>query len=213
MDLLELGKAAEHFVCCDLISRGYRVQLASQGSTYDILLDLGKRQFRRVQCKATQEPKEMVFRNGFGKEDSVRPPRYCWTIRRRGKGEERLYTADDFDIVACFALDVEKIAYLPIQEMPQTLCIVPPGAPDEGNRFEDYSLKHALANCKGAVERKIRNMPVVDEAGVVYKSGLEADRKHGLPRGTANYEATRGKGRFKFLAVLNKDQFVTSFDS
>jgi hypothetical protein len=38
---LELGKAAEHIVCADLILAGYRAFLADQGLPYDVVFDQG----------------------------------------------------------------------------------------------------------------------------------------------------------------------------
>ena len=55
-DDLELGKAAEHLVCADLIMQGYRAFLSDQGLPYDILVDV-QGVFVRVQVKATRKPK------------------------------------------------------------------------------------------------------------------------------------------------------------
>ena len=42
-DDLEVGKAAEHLVCADLITSGYRAFLSDQGLPYDILVDIDGR--------------------------------------------------------------------------------------------------------------------------------------------------------------------------
>lgn len=46
------GAAAEHFVCYDLLMRGYRASMTAAQSPYDITLDMGGRLIR-VQVKST----------------------------------------------------------------------------------------------------------------------------------------------------------------
>ena len=53
---LEIGKAAEHLVCYDLLLKGYNAFLSDQGLPYDIIVDLGSR-ILRVQVKGTRRPK------------------------------------------------------------------------------------------------------------------------------------------------------------
>ena len=117
-DALEVGKAAEHLVCADLILQGYRAFLSDQGCPFDVLVALPSGQFIRVQVKATQHPKNV---NAKGRNERHA---YSWAVRRRGKNQqaERL-SGDHCDVVALVALDVRKIAYLPLDLCGQTVQI------------------------------------------------------------------------------------------
>lgn len=119
---LEIGKAAEHMVCADLILSGYRAFLSDQGLPYDICVDIGGR-IIRVQVKACCFPKNV---NSAGRIGRLA---YGWNIRRRGKGAkgERL-DERHCDVVACVALDTKIVAYLPIEVCGQTLQLSPPGS-------------------------------------------------------------------------------------
>ena len=48
---LEIGKAAEHLVCADLIIQGYRAYLSDQGLPYDAVVDVSGHLIR-VQIKS-----------------------------------------------------------------------------------------------------------------------------------------------------------------
>jgi hypothetical protein len=78
---LELGKAAEHLVCADLILRGYRAFLSDQGLPYDVLVEAGQR-LVRIQVKATRGPKnpQPGMRRSIG---------YFFNLRRAGKAGRR----------------------------------------------------------------------------------------------------------------------------
>ena len=105
---IELGKAAEHIVCADLILKGFRAFLSDQGLPYDIVVDLGLRMVR-VQVKGTLKPKNVSA--------SSRQARiyYCWTPRRRGKsGKGARLSSEHCDIVALVALDIRAVAYFPV---------------------------------------------------------------------------------------------------
>jgi hypothetical protein len=39
---LEMGKAAEHLVCADLLMKGYNAFLSAQGLPYDVVIDQGR---------------------------------------------------------------------------------------------------------------------------------------------------------------------------
>jgi len=101
---LELGKAAEHLVCADLIMQGYRAFLSDQGLPYDILVDVDG-SFVRIQVKATRKPKNPSpsHRLSLG---------YFFHLRRAGKGGRRRYPQDAFDLYALVAMDRQAIAYL-----------------------------------------------------------------------------------------------------
>lgn len=120
-DALELGKAAEHVVCADLILAGYRAYLSDQGLPYDVVVDLGHR-LLRIQVKATCSPKNV---NSQGKRERLA---YSWSVRRRGKnGRGERLDERHCDVVALVAIDIRRVAYLPIALCGQTIQIVPPG--------------------------------------------------------------------------------------
>ena len=108
-DDLEIGKAAEHLVCADLIMSGYRAFLSDQGLPYDILVDIGG-SLLRVQVKSTRKPK-----NHDPKTRST--PGYFFHLRRAGKGGRRRYPENAFDLYALVALDRNAIAYLPAVDL------------------------------------------------------------------------------------------------
>jgi len=121
---LDLGKAAEHIVCADLILGGYRCYLSDQGHTYDLLVDLGcgDPRFCRIQVKSRCFPKNM---NAGGRAARIG---YTFHVRRRGKnGVGRRLDASDCDIVAMVAFDIGAVAYLPLNDVAQTCQFMPPG--------------------------------------------------------------------------------------
>ncbi len=107
---LEIGKAGEHLVCCDLISQGYRAFLSDQGLPYDVLVDLGSK-FLRVQVKTTLAPREL---NCKGRQSRIG---YSFSARRCGKNGQQRFTDSDCDVVAFVGLDKKIIAYLPVDKV------------------------------------------------------------------------------------------------
>ena len=53
---LELGRAAEHLACADLLLGGWHAFHTAQGMAYDLAVDVGTR-LLRVQVKATLHPR------------------------------------------------------------------------------------------------------------------------------------------------------------
>jgi hypothetical protein len=53
---LELGRAAEHLVCADLLLDGWAAYPTAQGMPYDLVVDIGARLIR-LQVKSTFYPK------------------------------------------------------------------------------------------------------------------------------------------------------------
>jgi hypothetical protein len=118
---LEIGKAAEHLVCADLMLAGYRVFLSDQGLPYDLLVDLGNK-FIRVQVKATGKLKNA---NAKGRSPNMV---YVFHARRRGKnGKGAHLGSQDCDVIALVALDTRTIAYMPINKVAQTVSLYPSG--------------------------------------------------------------------------------------
>jgi hypothetical protein len=130
LDHLEVGKAAEHLVCYDLIMQGYKAYLSDQGLSYDVVLDnCGK--LYRIQVKSTLKTKNI---NSQGRNQRIA---YNFAVRRRGNnGNERLGNKDA-DIIAVVAHDIKVIAYFPIDLVGQTLQLSPPDAISNTHSFKD----------------------------------------------------------------------------
>jgi len=143
---IELGKAAEHLVCADVILSGYRCYLSDQGLPYDVVVDVDSRLIR-IQVKAVCFPRDMT--------SAIRAPRhgYTFSIRRRGKNGQSRLTDQDCDLVALVALDIRQIAYMPISEAAQTCQLMPPGWRSKGHYKQS---KLSTIDCwplEGALER------------------------------------------------------------
>lgn len=118
---LEYGKAAEHLVCADLLLSGYSAFMSDAGCAYDVLVEARDRLWR-IQVKSTLRPRNI---NSQGRVSNIA---YSFNVRRRGKGgrAKRLDKAH-CDIVALVALDIQVIAYFPVQTVAQTIYLYPPG--------------------------------------------------------------------------------------
>lgn len=118
---LEIGKAAEHIVCADLMLLGYRAFLSDQGLPYDICVDIAGK-IIRVQVKACCFPKNV---NAAGRVERFA---YGWAVRQRGRfGRGVRLGAEHCDVVALVALDIRVCAYLPLVLCGQTVQLPPPG--------------------------------------------------------------------------------------
>lgn len=116
---LELGKAAEHIACADIILEGHRCYPSDQGLPYDLVLDSGGRMLR-VQVKAACFTKNI---NAQGRNERIA---YSFSARRRGRfGSQRL-TESDCDLMAFVALDIRRVAYLALRDVGQTVQLLPP---------------------------------------------------------------------------------------
>lgn len=122
---LDLGKAAEHLVCADLILEGHRAFLSDQGLPYDVVVDVAGR-LVRIQVKATAFPRNLSA--------SDRAPRngYVWSPRRRGRNGQARLDASHCDLVALVALDIRVVAYLPLAAVPTCVQLMPPGWTSRG---------------------------------------------------------------------------------
>ena len=118
---LEMGKAAEHLVCADLLIGGHQAFLSDQGLPYDVLVDMGQR-ILRVQVKATS-----ASRNA---QSASKAPNdvYQFYVRRRGRdGTGERLSEVHCDIVALVALDIRVVAYFLVSELAQSVSLKPPG--------------------------------------------------------------------------------------
>ena len=140
---LELGRAAEHLVCADLLLGGWSAFHTAQGMAYDLAVDVGGRVIR-VQVKATLHPRHP--------QPNLRAnPAYFFSIKRAGRGAARVYRHDEFDVYALVALDRRLIGYFAKAELPSQLITmrIPGGRYGLGGKgereFEGASFGRALA--------------------------------------------------------------------
>lgn len=116
---LQIGKAAEHLVCADLLISGRNAFLADQGLPYDVVVDVDGR-LVRVQVKSTQIPKKPQTQRAT--------PAYFFHIRRAGRKGARVYGTNEFDVYALVALDRRLIGYFSKDGFPRSyLAIRVPG--------------------------------------------------------------------------------------
>lgn len=104
---LQQGKAAEHFVCFDLLSRGYEAFLAPQGAPFDVVVVTEGARLVRVQVKSTARP--------ITTKRNTRP-HYRFGMRIAKKGD-RTVSVEGCDVVAFVALDTKQVGYVPIAQM------------------------------------------------------------------------------------------------
>jgi len=102
---LQIGKAGEHLVCCDLILQGYSAFLADQGLPFDVLVEIDG-SLKRIQVRAT------MGLSTWGKSKDI----YRFGTRK-GKGAITRVKKAEVDYYAFVALDIKQIAYIPIKKM------------------------------------------------------------------------------------------------
>ncbi len=100
---LQIGKAGEHLVCCDLIEGGLNAFLADQGLPYDVLVDI-EGIIRRLQVKTCTRKSDQ------GKSKDV----YRFSIRT-AKGARRAIEAKNIDYIAFVFLDKRIVQYIPVE--------------------------------------------------------------------------------------------------
>lgn len=128
-DTTAQGAAAVHIVCADLLLSGYRAYVAAEGLHYDVVLDVGARLFR-VQVKSTRYQRKRKQRPGC-------PLAYQFLTNRGhrpdipgGKSSPKRYDASHADIIACVAIDLRAVAYLPVKgQMRTAVHLFAPGTP------------------------------------------------------------------------------------
>jgi hypothetical protein len=106
-DSLNIGIAGEHIVCADLLLNGHNPVMCNQNSKYDILAEtLDKSRLLRIQVKTTARCRQ----SPPSRNDT---PSYTFRIARATANGAPKYKDNDFDILACVALDSMSIAYIP----------------------------------------------------------------------------------------------------
>jgi hypothetical protein len=102
---LQIGKAGEHLVCCDLISQGVSAFLADAGLPYDVLFDRGCG-IMRVQVKTSTK------KSDYGKSKNV----YRFSLRS-AKGANRAIKAKNVVYIAFVFMDRRIVQYIPVKEI------------------------------------------------------------------------------------------------
>jgi len=102
---LQIGKAGEHLVCCDLIMQGYNAFLADQGLPFDIVVEKNGKMLRIQVRSATKL-------SNCGKSKNI----YRYGLRNAKNSKSRIKKAE-VDYFAFVALNIKEIAYLPISKM------------------------------------------------------------------------------------------------
>lgn len=118
IDGLRVGRAAEHIVCADGLMRGWNAFLAGQGTPYDVVFEKEGRMLR-LQIKASQVARNV---NSQGLNERIA---YSFSARRRGKNGQGRLSNDHADLIACVALDIGAIAYLPVADCSTTIQLEP----------------------------------------------------------------------------------------
>jgi hypothetical protein len=143
---LDVGKAAEHLVCADLLLAGRCAYLSDQGLPYDVVVDVDGRLIR-LQVKATMAPTNI---NASGRHARLC---YSFSARRRGKNGWKRLSCADCDIIALVALDLRVVAYIVLHRAGQTIQLAPPAGIRSlsknrvrwGGTIDQYPFSHALA--------------------------------------------------------------------
>ena len=117
---MQLGKAGEYLVCADLIIKGFVAFPSEQGLSFDVVLAANGRLYK-VQVKTTRKPIPVPQR-------ARRTEKYCFNVRRCGKGGRCSYESGDVDLFALVALDRRAIGYLKASEAKQTMFFLPEDA-------------------------------------------------------------------------------------
>ena len=135
------GRAGEHLVCADILSRGYECFIAEGRLPYDVVADIDGSMIR-IQVKTTAGIRPCPQRKNY-------TPVYLWNARKFGKGSRHSYTPEDTDLVAYVALDRRVIAYRTSERIAQSTVLRIADYRDEyhgknGAFIEDYPLERAL---------------------------------------------------------------------
>lgn len=98
------GLLGEQMVVCDLLKRGYYAFIAPGSKRYDVIAEVSAGRFVRIQVKSTA---------GIRPRKHTNHPCYFFRVRT-GSGHH--YKHGEFDVMACVALDLHTVAYLPARE-------------------------------------------------------------------------------------------------
>lgn len=107
---IEAGTAGEHIACADLILGGHRAFMTAAGLAYDIIVDTPVG-LLKVNVKSTRAPAKRP-----GRPDARASYRFQVSRNSRNKGGRGRYAVGEVDIVALVALDIRRVAYLPLAQ-------------------------------------------------------------------------------------------------
>jgi len=103
---LQIGRAGQYLVLCDLLLSGVQAFDTGEGAKYDVIADTGDKLIR-LQVKTTQKMRVL--------HESANPI-YFYHIKRSGKNGAKFYEKNDFDAFALVALDRRMVFYLPFND-------------------------------------------------------------------------------------------------
>lgn len=103
---LQIGRAGQYLVMCDLLLNGVQAFDTGEGVKYDVVAD-NDGELIRLQVKTTQKMRVL--------HESANPI-YFYHIKRTGKNGVKFYSKDDFDAFALVALDKKMVFYLPFND-------------------------------------------------------------------------------------------------
>lgn len=113
-DSLKIGKAGEHFVCFDLILKGYIAFQGEQGLPFDVLMMDDSRSYK-IQVKSTMAPVNMPSRKNKNRS-------YLFSMGYNGnRRRNSRYKKEHVDIFALVALDRKTVAYIPYCDAKTTM--------------------------------------------------------------------------------------------
>jgi|SRR5690625_4118354 len=168
---LDIGKAGEHLVCCDLLLRGCGAMLSGQGMPFDVLAHVGNRLIK-IQVKTTRETRPTPQRR-------EQVGSYLFHVRRCGKGGRQSYDESDADMFALVALDNMQIGYVAAVDARQTMMLR--SESNRGMYYDEvmqarYSLIHSL-KASGKSNSDIAKKMGLDKSyiGRVLKRGGECN--------------------------------------
>ena len=103
---LQIGRAGQYLVMCDLLLNGVQAFDTGEGVKYDVVAD-NDGKLIRLQVKTTQKMRVL--------HESANPI-YFYHIKRTGKNGVKFYSKYDFDAFALVALDKKMVFYLPFND-------------------------------------------------------------------------------------------------
>jgi hypothetical protein len=145
------GIAGEHLVVADLLLAGYRAIKTEQHCPYDVVVEL-ERQLIRIQVKSARAPRRS--------ETNQHQPAYIWSVKRAGKRGQRRYGPDEFDLIACVALDRRLVAYVPEALAQQHVQFRVPGwvPPDMDHRGRRWPWATGREFCEFSFEKAVTQL-------------------------------------------------------
>jgi hypothetical protein len=175
----DIGTAAEHIVCADIIIMGHRAFLAGAGLSYDVVADVAHR-LVRIQVKAAGKARNV---NARGRSERVA---YTFAVRTRGNNHRKRLDNSACDVVALVALDLRIVAYFPVSVCGQTVQLIPLGARllTQSNRrtwanaIDDFPFAMAISSDLSFYERARREVATHCRHGhLLSDENMRRDRK------------------------------------